>query len=260
MPRRTPRALFVVVLSLTPGCASFTGPDTANVTQLSFSTSIAVAPSHVGTIDPRYQLEARAFYERTGGSRVEIDNERITLSSATSQAQPVSLALDIGSCIVDEQRTPAGPGCPVRITLVLWLLNNGVKLDYQHLGPFALISGERKVLADTVAIAEIVFLDVSPSSPSVFVGGTVALDARFFTVAGDTVRRPVEWRTESPSIASVDAAGVVTGISTGRATIVAHWGEGQASAGQYVTVNASSASASASSMLERLDVHDSGLR
>ena len=242
-------ALLASLPLLALGCAALTGPDTAGIARLSFAASIAVAPSQVGTIDPRYVLELRSFYERTGGSRVEIGNERITLSSATTQTQPVSLTLDVASCLLDERRTPAGPGCPVRIALLLRLVGTGITLDYQFLGPFALVSGERKALADKVAVAQIVFLDVWPSSPTIVVGGTVALHARFFTVVGDTVRRPVEWRTETPSIASVDAAGIVTGLAPGRATIVAHWGEGQSAAGQYVTVNASSTSVSALSML-----------
>jgi len=220
------------------GCA-LTGPDgDADATELSFSTSITVAPSHVGTIDPRYDLELRAYYERAGGTRVPIANQRMTLSSVTSQTQAVSLPLSIGSCLADDQRTPAGPACPVRIVLLLWLVNNGVKLDYQLLGPFTLAPGEGETLPEPIAVAEIVYLDVVPSAPTVAIGGTVALTARFFTVARDVVVRPVEWRTEGPGVATVDATGVVTGLAAGRANIMAHWGEGQSSNGALVTVTA----------------------
>ena len=233
----TPMAL-ALATGFAHGCA-LTGPDgRIEATELSFSTSITVAPSRVGTTDRLLDLELRAYYEREGDTQVPIANQRITLMSATSQSQPVSLPLDIGSCLADDQRSPAGPGCPVRIVLVLWLVANGVTLDYQRLGPFPLAPGEGRALADPIAVTEIVSLDVVPSAPTITVGGTVTLAARFFTFAGDVVVRPVEWRAQSPAVASVNSAGVATGLAAGRTNITAHWGEGQSSYDARVTVTA----------------------
>jgi hypothetical protein len=236
--RTAPVPLILVALagSLSGACTSSTGHDSdGNVAVLRFTTSVNVAPSHVGTLDPRVALELRAHYDQTGGTRVAIGNQRVTLASAESQSQQVSLPVDLTPCLRDQQRIPAGAGCAVRLVLVLWLENNGVKLDYQVLGPFTLMPGKIEILP-VVPLAQIVGFDVVPAAPTVGIGGSVALSARFFTVAGDTVSRPVQWATEHPGIAQVDTLGVVTGVSVGRASIVAHWGEGQASFGETVVV------------------------
>lgn len=237
--RTAPVSLILVALAggLSEACTNSTGRDgDGSVAVLSFTTSVTVAPSHPGTTDPRFALELRAYYDRTGGTRVAIGNQRVALASAVSPSQQVSLPMDLTPCLRDQQRTPAGAGCPVRLLLVLWLENNDVKLDYQVLGPFTLTPGEAKTLPAAVPVAEIVGLDVVPPAPTVVIGGSVTLTARFFTVAGDTVSRPVQWSTDNPGIAKVDALGVVTGVSVGRASITAHWGEGQASFSEHVVV------------------------
>ena len=231
---RISRVLLALAGSLGQGCTTSTHPDgNGNTTVLNFTTAINVAMSYVGTIDPRFELELRAYYERPGSAPVAIGNQTITLASTGSQTEQVSLPMDLTSCSFDKRST-----CPVRIVLVLWLVNNGVALDYQWLGPFTLSPGKITTLPEEVAVAEIVGFDVVPPAPTVSVGGTVPLTALFFTIAADTVARPVQWRSETPQIATVDTVGVVTGIAAGRSTIVAHWGEGQASFGVYVQVTA----------------------
>ncbi|HEX6314849.1 MAG TPA: Ig-like domain-containing protein [Gemmatimonadaceae bacterium] len=65
---------------------------------------------------------------------------------------------------------------------------------------------------------------VAITSPQtvIVVGGTVALTATVYDQAGKKIpNAAVEWRSLTPSIASVSASGVVTGLATGTATIEA---------------------------------------
>ena len=233
-PSRAAYLLLAVVSGASPGCGS-TEPDPA-ATVLNFTTSVTFALVHPGTLDPRYDLELRAFYEPTAGPPVGIGTQLIHLAAVDTQTQPVSLPMDLTPCLFDRRTAST---CPVHVVLLLWLVNNGVKLDYQVLGPFALPRGGVTTLpgAVAVAVAEIVSMEVLPQAPALAVGDTVSLTTRFFTLAGDTVARPVLWGSEQPQIASVDSAGRVVGVAPGQATITAYWGEGQASFGTSVQVS-----------------------
>ncbi len=66
---------------------------------------------------------------------------------------------------------------------------------------------------------------MSPIAPSLQVGGTVAMDASVRTVTGRVVAgAPVTWTTSDSAVATVDAAGLVTGTGAGSATITASSG------------------------------------
>lgn len=74
----------------------------------------------------------------------------------------------------------------------------------------------------TVALVPVDTITVSPATSTLAAGRSVQLTARAVDSAGNLlVGRDVEWRTDQPSIATVDADGVVTGIAAGRATITA---------------------------------------
>lgn len=232
--RRTRAALsllLAIASGASQGCGS-TEPDPA-ATVLNFTTAVSFALVHVGTLDPRYDLELRAYYEPTRGAPIAIGTQLIHLAAVDSQSQPVSLSMDLTPCRSDR---PAASTCPVHVVLLLWLVNNGVKLDYQVLGPYDLSAGGITTLPGEVPVAEVVSMDVLPMAPTLAVGDTVALATRFFTFAGDTVARPVTWGSDKPTIASVDTAGVVIGRAAGQAIITAYWGEGQSSFGTGVQV------------------------
>jgi uncharacterized protein YjdB len=78
---------------------------------------------------------------------------------------------------------------------------------------------------------------VAPTSASVLVGQTATLTATLKDANGNVLTgRAITWTTSSASVASVSAAGVVTGVSAGTATITAT-SEGK-SASATVTVTA----------------------
>jgi hypothetical protein len=229
------RPFFAIVLvTACLACTDSVGSDDQTA-ELVFTTAVTAAPKHVGAASERLDLEVRAIYDRSDETSVVITSHRETLASA-STTRRVSLPLDISACLGDPLRTPSGTGCPVRLVLILWLVTNGVKLDYQTVGPITLMAGLTSTLPGTIRVVELTDFFSTPRSPRVTVGGTVTLVAHFVTIAGDTVSRPVQWVSEHRAIAQVDKRGTVTGISAGRANIVGHWGEGQGALGDYVEV------------------------
>jgi hypothetical protein len=77
---------------------------------------------------------------------------------------------------------------------------------------------------------------VQPSGVSIAVGNTTTLTARITATNGDVFSDPVTWATLDPSIATVDATGVVTGVRLGSVQIVATFAGVGGSA--FVTVTA----------------------
>ena len=66
------------------------------------------------------------------------------------------------------------------------------------------------------------YVDVTPPADTVAEGGTLALSATVRTAVGNPVAgATVSWGTSDAAVATVDAAGVVTGVAQGTATITA---------------------------------------
>lgn len=74
------------------------------------------------------------------------------------------------------------------------------------------------LVADTV----IASVTVTPTSASLAIGGTTSLGAAALNAAGQVISgKTFAWSTSAASVATVSAAGVVTGVSAGFATITA---------------------------------------
>ncbi|HEX8097266.1 MAG TPA: Ig-like domain-containing protein, partial [Pyrinomonadaceae bacterium] len=71
-----------------------------------------------------------------------------------------------------------------------------------------------------VKAAPVARVDVEALATPVLVGGTAKLNATARNPLGDPVAdAPLKWTSDNPSIAQVDAAGVITGIAPGTATL-----------------------------------------
>src|SRR5438552_4120664 len=104
---------------------------------------------------------------------------------------------------------------------------NGVYTAGQVPGPFRVIANQNGgSLADTAAIAviqvRVASVTVSPATASLAVGRTLQLAATPTDSAGNPLSgRVVTWATSATSVATVSAAGLVTGVAAGTATITA---------------------------------------
>jgi len=76
---------------------------------------------------------------------------------------------------------------------------------------------------------------VSPETATVSVGGTTQLAAVVTDEAGDTLAVSVRWASSHPAVATVDDAGLVSGVSLGSASVIATYGGVGASAAVTVS-------------------------
>ena len=99
-------------------------------------------------------------------------------------------------------------------------------------------SGTKSATAAMTIIAPpVASVTVAPQSPSVSVGATVPLAATVTDVNGNAVVNPsVTWSSGSPAVATVSAAGVVTGVDVGTATITASSGGKSGTTSVTVTI------------------------
>ena len=89
----------------------------------------------------------------------------------------------------------------------------------------AIVGGKVGTITVRIKPQAIARIDVAPLAGPLVAGGAAQLRTTAFTATGvprhDVV---VEWRSDAPGVADVDAAGVVTGLTAGRATIRASSG------------------------------------
>lgn len=82
--------------------------------------------------------------------------------------------------------------------------------------------GKSGIVQVTVVPEPIVLVRVTPPASGVGVGASLTLRADAIAASGDTVvGRAPTWRTSRATVASVTAAGAVTGVTTGTADIIA---------------------------------------
>ena len=87
--------------------------------------------------------------------------------------------------------------------------------------------GLSRTIAVTVSQRPIALVRISPPAGNVAVGGTFTLQGEALDGTGELLpNRLLEWSSSAPAIATVNASGVVTGVSVGQATISAT-GEGK---------------------------------
>lgn len=90
----------------------------------------------------------------------------------------------------------------------------------------------------TVNKREVATVQIAPTSVSVRIGTTVPLAALTLDAEGNTLSdRDITWSSGNPEIATVNAAGVVTGVAAGAATITATSETRKGTAAVTVTLN-----------------------
>lgn len=76
----------------------------------------------------------------------------------------------------------------------------------------------------TVTVRAPASISISPTSPSVHVGSTVSLSATVRDASGNVLATPVTWQSANTALATVNSAGVVTGVAPGVVTVTASAG------------------------------------
>ena len=94
----------------------------------------------------------------------------------------------------------------------------------------AIIGGKPALASVTVKPQAVARLDIEPIKAPIAVGAGIALGAVARTSNGDPrADAKIDWTSDTPSTASVDAAGLVTGIAPGKARFTATSGQARAS-------------------------------
>jgi Bacterial Ig-like domain (group 2) len=221
-----------------PGCTRGPTITESSAALLEVPVAIDAAAVRIGYPVQELELRVQPYFIGAGGVRVPIgERQTVSLASTASQARRIEVQLDVSACLRQQNAAGASTGiCPLHLDIVLFLANGGLTLDQQRVGPFDVLPRARTSVPDTVHVREVGAPDVLPSSPLVAVGDSLRLTARFVTVRGDTVMRPVTWVSEQPQVATVDSTGLIRGVAAGTADINANFGNGQSSNGQRVTV------------------------
>jgi len=113
---------------------------------------------------------------------------------------------------------------------------NGVVSFYQpgEVVVFALFGDKVGLVKVIVKPAPVTTVSIDPVITPIVVGGTLKLNATARTAGGDPrVGALISWASDNPAIATVDAAGVVTGVVPGKASLRAASG----SASGTITLN-----------------------
>ncbi len=112
----------------------------------------------------------------------------------------------------------------------------------------AIVAGKPVFTKVLVKPAPVKTIEIDPLASPLIVGGTMKLHATARVSNGDPRNDvPISWTSQHPDVATVDAAGVVVGVSSGRATLQAASG----AASGTVTVNVVKASISGLSIQPR---------
>jgi hypothetical protein len=75
--------------------------------------------------------------------------------------------------------------------------------------------------SDSTAPAVVASVEVAPTTSTVRAGTSVTLTATAKDASGNVISTPIAWLSSDPTVAMVDAAGSVTGVDNGSATVTA---------------------------------------
>lgn len=94
----------------------------------------------------------------------------------------------------------------------------------------ALVGGKAGYIKVTVKPTPVARIDVEPLAHALVAGGTAKLVATARASNGNPLgNTAINWASDNPAVATVDAAGVVTGVAPGKATLRATSGSGSGS-------------------------------
>lgn len=168
-----------------------------------------------------------------------------TPSANSVEISPSNLSVEVGQKVQFTAVAKDASGNPITEKPSVWFASpfdlakadeNGTVSFYQpgEVTVGALIGGKPAFTKVIVKPAAVKIIEIDPITGPVLVGGTLKLNAIARVSTGDP-RRDVllMWSSDNPAVATVDAAGVVTGVAAGKAALKAISGSGTGT----VTVN-----------------------
>lgn len=191
----------------------------------------------------RLELGVSSAYQRQDESYQPLTSQIVPLSDDATQQVPVSI--ELGACLSDPQRRDATAdpsACFVRLTLTL--LGDGRELDMVQVLGLRLTPGTTTAVPQTVQLFEVATVELRSaatgqplaSGTSILAGSTLSVAARARDATGvELTGRPVTWLSSNTAVATVTAAGVLTGVSAGQTTLSATIGGRTSSASITVT-------------------------
>jgi uncharacterized protein YjdB len=161
----------------------------ATITVLAPVASVAVTPVTVGLVVGATQQLTAVARDAAGGA---LSGRTVTWSSAAPGVATVSATGVV---------TAVAPGTAA-VT--------------------ATVEGRSGTVTVTVTPIPVATVSVTPSAPTLFVGGTQQLTAVPRDAAGTALAgRSVSWSSATPAVATVSTSGMVTGVSAGTAVLTA---------------------------------------
>lgn len=226
---RQPATKWVLLTTiLLAGCSDvaqlLTSGPTVDLRPARVSLTATVAASAPGLrVDPA-SLSVLSSYVRDDGELVPLGTFSQSLGVEASMAVPIPV--EIAPCLADARREGGAgiAGCPVVLTLVLSV--NGVNVDRQVVGPLRLTPGVARTVNEPVALFQIAEIVLTPAgSLTLLQGASSSLAAEVRDSRGQVVTgRTIEFSTDNPAVATVNAAGRVAAVGSGETRIVATLG------------------------------------
>ncbi|HEX8706744.1 MAG TPA: Ig-like domain-containing protein [Pyrinomonadaceae bacterium] len=155
---------------------------------------------------------------------------------ATAELSPAAAAPEVGQKLTFTVTARDKDGRPLNVKPSFWVAlpvdsavadENGTVTFFEpgEIKVVAVVGGKPAVRKVNVRPARVARIDVEPVTAEVSVGGTLKLSALPRAANGNPRNDlAVAWVSETPRLATVDAAGFVTGIAPGRATLRASAG------------------------------------
>jgi uncharacterized protein YjdB len=146
---------------------------------------------------------------------------------------PSSLSLQAGGSSQLSAVTKDANGNVLTGRVVTWSSSNDPVAVVSSLGRVTAVSAGSATISATsegvvgtalvtVSTVPVATVQVTPTNPSLQVGATLGMTATMRDASGNILSgRPVIWATGNSSIATVDAAGVVTAVATGSTNVTA---------------------------------------
>jgi hypothetical protein len=193
------------------------------------SVALRASVPRTSAADGLAQVRISVSYLRVTGAPVPLGAPQLFTLGLQTQKVPVSV--DVATCVADPARAGAsgsaatGDECQLQIELELLL--NSVRVDRQVINNVAVRPGQTATVTEPVALALVADVKiVVPAANQLGSGAraerghSVALGVQVIDSDGRTVTgRTVRWKSSDPTVATIDANGVVSTIATGTTSL-----------------------------------------